>query len=59
MIVGDKQEEFEEQHYANTIIKSLHTVRIGRINEFTPNYDYIVDLSERVTKQLKSLADPE
>lgn len=61
MIVGDKQEEFEEQHYANTIIKSLHTVLncIGRINEFTPNYDYIVDLSERVTKQLKRLADPE
>lgn len=54
-------EEEVEQHYADIIMKSLRTVLscIGKINEFTPNYDCIVDLSERVTKQLKSIADPE
>lgn len=55
------QEELEERQYADKIIKSLHTILnyIGKINEFTPNYDCMVDLSERITKQLKSLADPE
>lgn len=54
------EESIIEQHYADTIIRNLHTVLncIGKINEFTPNYDYIVDLAERVIKQLK-IADPE
>lgn len=53
--------ELKEQHYADTIIGSLHTVLncIEKINELSPNYDYIVDLAKRVTKQLKSTADPE
>ena len=55
------QEELEERQYADKIIKNLYTILnyIGKINEFTPNYDCMVDLSERITKQLKSLADPE
>ena len=53
--------ELKEQYYADTIIGSLHTILncIEKINELSPNYDYIVDLAERVTKQLKSIADPE
>ena len=58
---ADKQKEFEEKHYSDTIIKSFNTILncIGKIDEFTPNFSYMVDLSERVTKQLKNIADPE
>lgn len=57
----NKQKEFEEQHYSDTIIRSFHVILncIGKIDEFTPNFSYIMDLSERVTKQLKNIADPE
>lgn len=57
----DKQKEFEEKHYSDTIIKSFNIILncIGKIDKFTPNFSYMVDLSERVTKQLKNIADPE
>lgn len=56
-----KQKEFEETWYADTIIRNLHMTLncIDKINEFTPNYDYIINLAERVVKQLKNIADPE
>lgn len=49
----------DDKHYADTIIKNFNIILncIGKIKENTPNYDYIVDLSEIITKQLKNIAD--
>lgn len=55
------QEEFDDRYYSDLIIKSLRTILncIGNIHEDTINYDCMLDLSERVNKQLRNIADPE
>lgn len=53
----------KEEWFVDSVIEKLHTtyiqLRKDIITKDSPNFDYIVELSNKINSLLKTIADPE